>query len=96
METTVKQGWTLREFVNINGPKIKLGNFTNKDTKEQYKALMIGSEGNWTQVSFSSNLGVLTAAEIVASANTLRVVLLDSGNYKLCTASENAWEDIVL
>ena len=96
METTVKQGWALREFVNINGPKIKLGTFTNKETNEQYKALMIGSEGNWTQVSFSSNLGVLSASEIATSANQLRVVLLDSGNYKLCTASDNAWEDIEL
>ena len=96
MKTTVKQGWTLREFVGSYGPKIRLGQFTNHESGEQYKALMIGSEGNWTQVSFSSNLGTLTAAEIKSRASELRVVLLDSGNYKLCTASENAWEDIEL
>lgn len=92
----VTQGWTLREFVSSYGPKIKLGQFTNKESGEQYKALMIGKEGDWTQVSFSSNLGVLSASAIATSANTLRVVLLESGNYKLCTAGENAWEDIEL
>lgn len=92
----VKQGWTLREFVSSYGPKIKLGPFTNKESGEQYKALMIGKEGDWQQVSFSSNLGVLSAAEISQRASELRVVLLESGNYKLCTAGENAWEDIEL
>lgn len=92
----VNQGWTLREFVGSYGPKIKLGQFTNKESGEQYKALMIGKEGDWQQVSFSSNLGVLSAAEISQRASELRVVLLESGNYKLCTAGENAWEDIEL
>lgn len=92
----VTQGWTLREFVSSYGPKIKLGQFTNKESGEQYKALMIGKEGDWQQVSFSSNLGVLSATEIKSRASELRVVLLESGNYKLCTAGENAWEDIEL
>lgn len=30
----VKQGWTLREFVGSYGPKIKLGQFTNKESGE--------------------------------------------------------------
>jgi hypothetical protein len=92
----VKQGWALREFVGSYGPKIKLGQFTNKISGEQYKALMIGKEGDWTQVSFSSNLGTLSATEIKSRASELRVVLLESDNYKLCTAGENAWEDIEL
>lgn len=57
---------------------------------------MIGKEGDWQQVSFSSNLGTLTATEIKSRASELRVVLLESGNYKLCTSGENAWEDIEL
>jgi hypothetical protein len=92
----IKNGWSLREFVNAFGPKIKLANLTNKVTSEQFKAVMVGSDDNWTMVSFSQNLPVMTAIEIAKSANDLRVVLLESGNYSLCKAGENQWEDIVL
>lgn len=92
----IKDGWSLREFVRTYGPKIKLATLKNKETGEEFKAVMVGKDGDWTMVSFSQNLPVMTASEISQQASELRVVLLESGNYSLCKQGENQWEDIVL
>ena len=47
-------------------------------------------------VAFSSKLGPLSAAEIVAKKAELQVVELESGHYSLCRQGENTWEDINL
>lgn len=73
------------------------GNFVNKETGETFSSLIFtDAEGSRTFVSFSSNLGELSGSEIVSRKDSLQVVELESGSYKLCNMGENSWEDINL
>lgn len=59
--------------------------YTRKSDGTKFRKLLFeDTAGNITEVSFSSNLGQLTAAEIKAQKHSLAVVLLKSGTYKLC------------
>lgn len=93
----IKNSWTLMAFARSHG-KMQLGEFTNKETGEQFKSCIFTSpeDGARSFVAFSSNLGELSAAEIVASKNELQVVELESGNCYLCKAGANAWQDVEL
>lgn len=87
---------SLMAFARENG-KMQVGNFTNKDTGEQFKSCIFTKpDGTRTFVSFSSNLGELTPREIASMKNELQVVELDSGSYKLCKQGQEAWEDVDL
>lgn len=87
---------SLMAFARENG-KMQVGNFTNKDTGEQFKScIFTKADGTRTFVSFSSNLGELTPREIAAMKNELQVVELDSGSHKLCRQGQEAWEDVDL
>lgn len=94
----IANSWSLISFARSHG-KMKLASFTNKETGEAFKSCaFVNPETNETVclVGFSSNLGELTPAQIKNQANDLQVVQLESGTYKLCRRSGEAWEDIDL
>lgn len=78
--------------------RVQRGTFTNKETGESFESLIFTNKtnGDRTFVSFSSNLGVLSNAELSAQKHELQVVELDSGSHKLCRKGQEAWEDVVL
>lgn len=93
---TILNSVSLIAFAKSHG-KMQVGNFVNKDTKEEFKScIFTDAENNRTFVAFSSNLGVLSPKEIAAMKNELQVVLLDSDNYYLCKQGQNSWEDVDL
>ena len=94
----IKNSWSLISFARSHG-KMKLANFVNKETGEQFKSCaFVDPDSNETVclVGFSSNLGELTPAQIKAQVDDLQVVQLESGTYKLCRRGGEAWEDIDL
>lgn len=92
----IKQSWSLLAFAQLKG-KMQVGQFTNKETGEQFKScIFTAPDGNRCFVAFSSNLGELSAKDISARKNELQVVELTSGNYSLCAQGSNAWEDVDL
>lgn len=93
----IKNSWTLLAFAKTHG-KMQVGTFANTQTGEEFRSCVFtDSEGDRCFVSFSSNLGELTPAQISARKNELQVVELNSGNYKLCVQGEgNSWEDVEL
>lgn len=69
----------------------------NSQTGETFKSCaFVGTEGAVTLVGFSSTLGELTPRQIAAQKDSLQVVELKSGNYKLCKAGADSWEDVDL
>lgn len=92
----IKDSWSLLAFAQMKG-KMQVGDFENKETGEKFKScIFTNTDGNRCFVNFSSNLGVLTPAEISARKNELQVVELNSGNYSLCMKGENNWQDVEL
>ena len=96
MEKGIKASWSLVAFARSNG-RMKIGSFVNKDTGESFKSCMfVDAEGNVQKVvNFSSNLGELTPQQIIDQKDSLQVVQLESGTYKLCKAG-STWEDVDL
>ena len=92
----IQNSWTLLEFAKTHG-RMKVAPFVNKETGEAFKSCaFLSSGGEVTLVAFSSNLGELTPAQIAAQKDDLQVVQLESGNYKLCKAGHDTWEDVDL
>lgn len=92
--------WNLVDFKNIHG-KCRVGKFTTK-SGERFSAVTFGESPNWVMVAFSSSLGELSPAEIVAQKDDLQVVLRDSqveeGKtlYTLCRKGNVELEDVDL
>lgn len=99
----IKNNWSLMAFARAHG-NMKIGTFTNKqadssDYGKQFKACVFvdpADNTNTTFVAFSSKLGELTPAQIVAQKNELQVVELESGSHILCKQGSNAWDDVNL
>lgn len=69
----------------------------NSHTGETFKSCaFVGTSGAVTLVGFSSNLGELTPSQIAAQKDSLQVVELQSGNFKLCKRGTDSWEDVDL
>lgn len=69
----------------------------NSQTGEQFRSCaFVAPDGAVTLVGFSSNLGELTPKQIAQQKDELQVVQLESGNYKLCKAGTDTWEDVDL
>ena len=91
----IKNSWGLIAFARMKG-KMQVAPFVNKDSGEAFKSCMFTDpDGNHTIVNFSSKLGELTPAEIVAQKNDLQVVELENGKFKLCK-SGSTWENVDL
>lgn len=93
----IKNSWSLITFAKSHG-KMQVGEFVNKETGETFKSCIFTnpSDATRTFVAFSSNLGILSPREIASQKDELQVVELESGNYSLCKAGNNAWEDVDL
>lgn len=92
----IQDSWSLISFARQHG-RMKVAPFVNKETGEAFKSCaFVDDERNVTLVAFSSKLGELTPREIAEQKDSLQVVLLASGTYKLCKVGESNWEDVDL
>lgn len=92
----IKNSWSLLSFARAHG-RMKVAPFVNKETGEAFKSCaFVDFEGATTLVAFSSNLGELTPQQISAQKDSLQVVELESGTYKLCKQGNTSWEDVDL
>ena len=92
----IKNSWSLLSFARAHG-KMKVAPFVNKETGENFKSCaFVNSEGVTTLVAFSSNLGELTPQQIAAQKDSLQVVELETGTFKLCKQGVSSWEDVDL
>lgn len=79
----IKNSWGLIEFARMKG-QMKLATATNKETGAPFKFIVfISSEDEKTIVNFSTALGELTSAEIVAQKNELKVIEYTNGCFSL-------------
>ena len=92
----IKNSWSLLSFARAHG-RMKVAPFVNKETGEAFKSCaFVDSEGATTLVAFSSKLGELTPQQIAAQKNSLQVVELESGTFKLCKQGASSWDDVDL
>ena len=92
----IKNSWSLISFARAHG-KMKVAPFINKETGEAFKSCaFVALDGAVTLVAFSSNLGELTPRQIAAQKDSLQVVELESGTFKLCKQGNSSWEDVDL
>lgn len=92
----IKNSWSLLSFARAHG-KMKVAPFINKETGEAFKSCaFVAFDGAVTLVAFSSNLGELTPQQIAAQKDSLQVVELESGTFKLCKQGNSSWEDVDL
>ena len=92
----IKNSWSLISFARAHG-KMTVAPFVNKETGEAFKScVFVNSEGATTLVAFSSNLGELTPQQIASQKDSLQVVKLESGTFKLCKQGNGSWEDVDL
>lgn len=91
----IVNSWGLIAFARMKG-KMQVGQFKN-DEGTEFKSCIFTDPitGERTFARFSTNLGEMTPAEIVAQKADLQVVELESGTYKLCK-SGSTWEDVDL
>lgn len=94
--SSIKNSWSLLTFAKAHGKKMQVGEFSNSETGEVFKSCIFGEGNTRVFVSFSSKLGELTPRQIAAQKDSLQVVQLESGSYKLCKQGDNAWEDVDL
>lgn len=93
----IKNSWSLLDFARTHGRMKVTNDLVNSQTGETFKSCaFVGTEGAVTLVGFSSTLGELTPRQIAAQKDSLQVVELKSGNYKLCKAGADSWEDVDL
>lgn len=93
----IKNSWSLLDFARSHGRMKVTNELTNSQTGEVFKSCaFVSTGGAVTLVGFSSNLGELTPKQIAQQKDSLQVVELESGNYKLCKAGSDSWEDVDL
>lgn len=93
----IKNSWPLVDFAKSHGRMKVTNELTNSQTGETFKSCaFVGAGGAVTLVGFSSNLGELTPAQIAAQKDSLQVVELGSGNFKLCKRGTESWDDVDL
>lgn len=92
----IKQSWTLVDFAKSRGT-MKIAPFVNKETGEAFTSCVFTTPGKpITIVNFSSNLGELSAKQIAMQQDSLQVVELDNGKFKLCKQGADAWQTVNL
>lgn len=93
----IKNSWSLMSFARSHG-KMQVAPFVNKETGEEFKSCVFTDpeSNDRTFVAFSSKLGELTPKDIVDRKDSLQVVELESGTFKLCNVGANNWEDVDL
>ena len=93
----IKNSWSLIDFAKSHG-KMQVGEFANQESGEIFKSCIFTnpSDNTRTFVAFSSKPGPLTPQEKTKKKDDLQVVELESGNFSLCNAGANAWQDVDL
>lgn len=87
----IAKSWSLVDFRKEYGPIMKIGECTNKATKETFDTVEFktSEKSSPTFVNFSSKLGSLTAKQLTKQRNELQVVQLAvSKSYIICKAGE--------
>ena len=93
----IENSWSLVAFAKAHGKMKVTPELTNGETGEVFKTCaFVDDANNVTLVGFSSNLGELTPRQIAAQKDSLQVVELESGNYKLCKRGTDSWESVDL
>lgn len=84
MEEKVQlKSWTLVAFAKTFGPALRIKSMSNAGGEEWSSLRFTDAIGVETWVNFSNATGVLTAQQIVAKKDTLRVIQRESGAYYL-------------
>lgn len=93
----ITNSWSLMSFARQFGA-MSVANLKRKSDGHIFKSCAFRNPNTnaVTFVAFSSNLGELTPAQIAASKDSLQVVRLTGGNYKLCKVGENSWQSVDL
>lgn len=77
--------------------RMQIGAFVNSNSGDTFKSIILtDGDNNRCFVAFSSRLGELTPAQIVAMKDDLQVVTMDSGSHILCKKGAESWEDVAL
>lgn len=93
----IKASWSLMAFAKKFSKMKVTKPFTNPNTGEIFRSCaFVDNTGAVTLVGFSSNLGELTPKQIASQKDNLQIVQLESGNYKLCKAGTDNWEEVDL
>lgn len=93
----IKNSWSLLDFARSHGRMKVTNELVNSQTGETFKSCaFVATGGAVTLVGFSSNLGVLTPKQIADQKDSLQVVELESGSFKLCKSGADNWEDVDL
>ena len=82
----VVNGWSFIAFCRTHGG-YEQGQRTNKKTNEKFDTMQF-DDGVYVGYSSRSFSATPTKAEIIRDKDKLRVVQLESGNYKLCYGQE--------
>lgn len=91
----IKNSWTLMAFAKAHG-KMSVAPCVSKDGNAFKSCVFTNDEGTKCFVGFSSKMGELTPAQIVAKKNDLQVIQLESDTFKLCEQGTGSWEDVDL
>lgn len=89
---TVEKSWSFVAFAKEFGTP-KLATCKNSDG-ETFKSIAFDKDGDITFCHFGYSTDGMSAAEIVAQKDTLKVGLNTNGKYTLYKQSENAWETL--
>ena len=101
----IRNSWSLLDFAKSHGKMKVTNDLVNGETGETFKSCaFVAPGGAVTMVGFSSKLDTINPAaapqaiakQIAAQKDSLQVVELESGNYKLCKAGSDSWEDVDL
>lgn len=101
----IKNSWSLIDFAKSHGKMKVTNDLTNSETGETFKSCaFVAPDGAVTLVGFSSKLDTINPAaapqaiakQIAAQKDSLQVVELESGNYKLCKSGADSWQDVDL
>lgn len=94
---------SLMAFARARGPKMQVGEFTNKKTGVSFHSCVFSDKhgDNPCFVAFSSKLGELTPEQIAEQKDELQVVELETEGYEnhhfsLCRRGQNSWKDVDL
>lgn len=105
----IVNSWSVQAFANLKGRMQLAGPFTDAQTQETYHSLAFTHPTNTVIdpvtgnerpeicfVSFSRNLGELTAQQVGQMHRDLQIVENEEGRYSICKKGESSWQDIVL
>lgn len=101
----IRNSYSLINFAKSHGKMKVTNDMVNSTTGETFKSCaFVAPSGAVTLVSFSSKLDTINPAaspqviakQIAAQKDSLQVVELESGNFKLCKIGADNWEDVDL